>query len=168
MKPQALLTGSLLAFVALSIGYLIVNETTDHGPAPLTGSPSVATPSEQPAADVTSTHTVVAYYFYGNIRCQTCRKLEAYTAESITTSFTNELSTGLLEWKTTNVDDTENEHFIEDYQLTSRAVVLVRVVGGKETEWKNLKRIWDLVPDKAAFQKYITDETSGFLKKAGM
>ena len=165
MKPKTVATTALLVFVAASIAYLVVKETgsPDQRVAdnePHSGSGVSHAPNDQMKA---TGHKVVAYYFFGNVRCQTCKKLEAYTAERIA-SFTNELSTGLLEWRTANVDEKENEHFVKDYELTSRAVVLVRVVDGKEVEWKNLASIWDLVGDKKAFQEYISEETLGYLE----
>ena len=33
----------------------------------------------------------VAYYFHGNMRCATCRKLEAYSEEAITKGFAEDL-----------------------------------------------------------------------------
>lgn len=168
MKPKTVATTALLVFVAASIVYLVVKETgsrdhrvADSGPSSGSGLRSKTDASTE---QVNATgHKVVAYYFFGNVRCQTCKKLEAYTAESIA-SFTNELSTGLLEWRTANVDDKENEHFVKDYELTSRAVVVIRMVDGEELEWKNLASIWDLVGDKKAFQKYISEETLGYLQ----
>ena len=177
MKPKAIATGALLAFVVVSIGYLIAKETRSPKPdAKEQGNDAVAASEQVPVAGTTdepsnatkSVHTVVAYYFHGNVRCQTCRKLEAYTSESVATSFANELADGRLQWRTVNVDKKANEHFVKDYELTSRSVVLVEMVGGKQLGWKNLASIWNLVADKAAFQKYIADETAGFLKKENM
>jgi hypothetical protein len=174
MKPKAIITGALLAFVAVSLGYSILKEARHSEPdAQKEIGPFLASSEHSPAAsilgvtagDIRHDQEVVAYYFYGNVRCQTCKKIEAYTADVISRSFTNELSTGLLAWKTANVDERENEHFVGDYELTSRAVVLVRMADGKQTEWKNLAHIWDLVGDKDAFQKYIADEAKAFLKK---
>lgn len=167
MKPKTVVTVVLLAFVAASIVYLVLKETSSREPQAADTAPpskSVVSTTNAPTEEAVSTeHKVAAYYFFGNVRCQTCRKIESYTAESIA-SFTNELSTGLLEWRTANVDEKENEHFVKDYELTSRSVVLVHMVDGKQTEWKNLASIWDLVGDKEAFQKYISDETTEFLE----
>ena len=173
MKAKSIITGVLLAFVAVSIGYLIIKEQRAADPIAQEEGGLEATALKQPLAkDVTGGSaevielgdTVVAYYFYGDVRCQTCKKLEAYTSESILTSFTNELSTGALKWETVNTDEKENEHFVTDFELTSRSVVLVKWVDGKQTEWKNLERIWDLVGEKGTFQKYITEEARAFLK----
>ena len=173
MKAKSLITGILLGFVAVSIGYLIIKEQRASDPVAEEEGGLKATALKRPSAKgvtggsaevIELGDTVVAYYFYGNVRCQTCKKLEAYTSESILTSFTNELSTGALKWETVNTDEKENEHFVTDFELTSRSVVLVKWVDGKQTEWKNLERIWDLVGDKGDFQKYITEEARAFLK----
>lgn len=177
MKPKAITTVALLAFVAVSIGYLIIKETRFPASDPneqrsdavvASGQTTVTGVANGPSNATESAHSVVVYYFYGNVRCQTCRKLEAYTSESITTTFANELADGRLQWRTANTDEKENEHFVKDYELTSRAVVLVEMVDGKQVGWKSLASIWDLVADKESFQKYITDETAAMLKKGGM
>ena len=62
-----------------------------------------------------------------------------------------------------NVESTENQHFIEDYQLRTRSVVLVELQDGKQIRWKNLEKVWQLVQDKDAFFNYIQEETGEFL-----
>ena len=71
-----------------------------------------------------------------------------------------------LEWRTVNVELPENQHFVEDFQLATRTVVLVRVVDGVNMEWKRLDRVWELVRDKPAFVDYIWDNTNDFLADA--
>jgi len=67
-----------------------------------------------------------------------------------------------------NVENPDNEHFIFDFRLASRSVVLERIANGKRQEWKNLRRVWELVrSDKRAFLKYIQDETNAYLKATG-
>lgn len=172
MKPRAIATGALLTFVVVSMAYLIIKETRLPASDPneqgndavvASGQTTVTGVANGPSNATESAHSVVAYYFYGNVRCQTCRKLEAYTSESIRTTFTNELAAGRLQWRTVNVDEPANEHFVKDYDLTSRAVVLVELVDGQQARWKDLVQIWDLVGDKEKFQKYIADETTAFL-----
>ena len=108
---------------------------------------------------------VIAYYFHGNFRCSTCRAIEALSQESIQTGFAEALKQGILEWKVVNVEEPANRHFIKDYQLYSKSLVLVKMEGDKQLEWKNLDRIWELVRDKPAFLKYVQAEISGYLKK---
>ena len=152
MKPKIIATVVLLLFVAASVGYLVVQETRGK----------TATDMPSPEAN-----KVVAYYFHGNVRCTTCRTIEAYAEEAIRTGFAAALENGHLEWRTVNIDDPANDHFILDFQLTTRSVVLERIVDGKHQDWKNLNRVWDLVRgDKAIFVEYVQNETRVFLETA--
>ncbi len=106
---------------------------------------------------------VVAYYFYGNMRCATCRKLEAYSEEAITEGFAEEITLGGLIWLTVNTDDKEHEHFVTDFELVTKALVLVEYVDGEVERYKNLDRIWKLVGDKDAFIEYVQAGTREFI-----
>ena len=106
---------------------------------------------------------VVAFYFHTTQRCVTCRMIETFTLEAIETGFSDDLEDRRLVWLPVNVQEPHHEHFIQDYQLTSKAVVLVEMVGEEQTRWKNLDQVWFLVRDKKAFQAYIQKETRDFL-----
>jgi hypothetical protein len=106
---------------------------------------------------------VVAYYFHVTVRCQTCRAIEAYSKEAIEKGFAGDLKSGAIEWRLVNVQLPENRHFIQDYRLFTRSLVLVKVRNGKQVEWRNLERVWDLVGDKAQFQKYVQTNVKDYL-----
>ena len=105
----------------------------------------------------------MAYYFHGNKRCSTCRKLEAYSEEAITGGFAPELESGELEWRVVNTDDKANAHFVTDFELVTKSVVLVEYRDGEVVRWKNLKLVWQLVGDEDGFVRYVRDETRDFL-----
>ena len=132
--------------------------------------PQTADTENEPQIPVTSekkvTHRkVVAYYFHGNMRCMTCRTIEAYTKEAIDTAFAEALKDNRLEWQVINVEEPSNEHFVQDFQLVTRSVVIAEVVDGKCIRWKNLQRVWELVRgDKEGFLKYVQDETKAYLE----
>ncbi len=106
---------------------------------------------------------VIAYYFYTNYRCQSCYTIEKYTKESLEGNFEDELTSGELVFKPVNIEEKENEHFLGDYQLYTKSVVLSLVKDGEETKFKNLKKVWELLRNKDEFYKYIEEETKGFL-----
>jgi len=106
---------------------------------------------------------VVAMYFHGNARCATCRKIEAYSDEAIAQGFVLELESGRLEWRVVNIDEPANKHFIEDFQLVTRSVVLVEYRDGNVLRWSNLDKVWQLVRSKEKFVDYIQEETTEFL-----
>ena len=106
---------------------------------------------------------VVAFYFHGNVRCATCKKIEAYADEAVHSGFPEALEEGALAWRVVNIDDEGNRHFIQDFQLVTRSVVLAEIRGGKVVRWQNLDKVWQLVRDKERFVDYIQGETGDFL-----
>ena len=106
---------------------------------------------------------IVAYYFHGNTRCSTCRMLEAYSNEAITGGFASELENGELEWLVVNTDDKANAHFVTDFELVTKSVVLVEYRDGEVVRFRNLKLIWQLVGDQDGFIRYVRDETADFI-----
>ena len=171
MKSKKALTVILLVFVGCSLGYLIVKESgvntvverpAEEALAAVEEVPVAAEPPEDKAQQEAE-RKIVAYYFHGNVRCMTCRKLEAFSREAINTGFAQELQQGRLEWRIVNVDEPTNRHFIEDYQLHTRSLVLVDMHNGKQTRWKNLDKIWQLVRNKQGFFQYVQSEINEYL-----
>jgi len=131
--------------------------------AALSSSGIIFSPLALAAEDAKDAH-VVAYYFHGTFRCPTCHKLEQYSKEAIETNFKDALTSGKLEFKVVNVEDKGNEHFVNDYQLYTKSLVLSLVKDGKEIKSKNLIKIWEYVGNKQRFFEYVTSEVQDFLK----
>ncbi|MBU1707058.1 FeoB-associated Cys-rich membrane protein [bacterium] len=109
-------------------------------------------------------HKIIAYYFHSTNRCATCLKIEKYSHESIENGFADALKDGRLEWQMVNTDFEENEHYVNDFQLYTKSLVLVEMQDGKQIRWKNCEKVWELLHDKDAFQSYVQNEVRGFLK----
>ena len=107
---------------------------------------------------------VIAYYFHGSFRCPTCRNLEQYAKEAIENNFEEELGKGSLIFKVVNVEDKGNAHFVNDYRLYTKSLVLSLVNDDKEVKHKNLDKIWEYVKDRAKYMNYIKTEVNDFLK----
>jgi len=108
---------------------------------------------------------VVAYYFHGNLRCRTCRTIEAYSEEAIRTEFADDLASGRLAWRVVNVEEPENKHFAKDFELVTKSLVLAEYEDGEVTRWENLNRVWQLVRDKERFLEYVRRSTREFLRE---
>lgn len=117
---------------------------------------------------VTAAEKVIAYYFHGNARCPTCRKLEQYSREAIESNFKDELASGKLEFRAVNVDEAGNGHYVKKYDLYTKSLVLSKVDEGREVGSKNLDKIWELVRYKQKFFDYVTKEIRHFLFLEGM
>jgi hypothetical protein len=158
MKARRVIQIALLLFVTVSVIYLISQESkrTVASASGNSGVPA-ATTGNAPQAKV------IAYYFHGNFRCVSCRKLESVSHEAVQNGFGDELKRGDLQWQTINVEQRENEHFASDYRLFSRSLVLVRFKDGKQVEYKNLMKAWELLGDEGALQKYVQSEVRAYL-----
>jgi hypothetical protein len=127
--------------------------------------PNLSALAEQSPAPKTGAHKVIAYYFHTNTRCSTCIKIEAYSKEAIEKGFVDELKNGTLEMRIVNYENPENRHFMKDYKLVSKSLVLVNTIDGKQTEWTNLKMVWQLTGRKDAFLNYVRKEVRSYLAK---
>jgi hypothetical protein len=120
-------------------------------------------PAAARADTAAAAHRVVAYYFHTNFRCVNCRRIEAYSREAVEAAFPQELKDGRLIWKVVNVEEKGNEHFVKDYQLYTKSLVLVDEAGGKRTRWKNCTKVWEFLSDKEGFLRYVQGEVRGYL-----
>ena len=124
--------------------------------------------AEDPAgADAAAAQTpstgVVAYYFHGDFRCRTCLAIERQAHETITADFADELASGRLIWRALNIEEPGNEHFVEDFKLVTRSLVLVSYRDGKVQRFQNLDKVWQLVRDEELFSQYVRESTRAFL-----
>ena len=174
MGPKKAITVILLLFVVLSVGFLAVKGIHSNDAAQRTEN-TVATESSSPETPTTAQQLIVdpkadvdvVYYFMTSQRCPSCMKIEAFTREAVEQNFSEKLAEKDLVWKIVKVDEPQNRHFIQDYQLYTKSVVLVRYRDGKQVEWKNLDKVWNLLGDKVAFQDYITGEVKAFIGTEG-
>jgi len=154
MKARKILTLALLAFVASSLLFLVLRTPHSHDRPPAVGD---AGAMERPDRQVLVT------YFHRTVRCPTCRKFEAWGRKAVEDGFPGEVAAGKLAWRVINVDEPGNEHFIEDYGLVTKSIIVSETRRGEQIRWKNLDRIWDLAGDENAFLSYVRDEIASFL-----
>lgn len=133
----------LLCFAVASLGWAIYRET-----AARTALAAVQPAVPVPAAD----KTLTVYYFHGNQRCPTCRRIEELTRKTLETDFPAKLKSGDIVFESVNLDEPRNEHFIADFALDSKIVVMRK--GSKFTAFPE---VWTLVRNPEAFSTYIRD-----------
>lgn len=173
MKARTIITAGLLAFVFAALGFLVIRESRPGpeidnaraGPTEVRRNPIHASPSPHEEAGHEGPDRVIAYYFLGTVRCPSCRRIEAYSNEAIHQGFAGALNDGRLEWRVVNVEERGNEHFLKDYQLYTKSLVLAKIRGGTQIEWKNLERVWELLGDKDAFIRYVQEEVRGYVEE---
>ena len=108
---------------------------------------------------------VEVYYFHGNFRCPTCFKIEQYSREAVESNFKDELGSGKITFRAVNIEEKGNEHFVNDYQLYTRSLIISLVKDGKETKYSNLTKVWEHIRNKEIFFEYVKKEITNYLKE---
>ena len=141
-----------------------ITASKEKNPEANKSKPQVTEKAADKESGQTATHTVVIFYFYTQPRCVSCRNIEEFTKEAIEKKFKTELEDGRLVWKSVDLKADGNWHYVEDFQLRSKSVILADYTGRNEDKekligWRNLELVWQFLRDKPAFLKYIQDET---------
>lgn len=106
---------------------------------------------------------VVMTYFLIGTRCTSCKKIEALARETAERDFAAELAANRLVFRVIDTGEPANRHYLNDYKLTSKTVVISRRIDGKETTWKDMKNVWELFEDAPAYHAYLGAQIREFL-----
>jgi len=105
---------------------------------------------------------IQVYYFHRTMRCPSCEKIEFLAKTAVEEAFAGELATGGMQWRAVNIDEPDNRHFEDKYRLQAQSVVVSELRDGKETRWKNLEKVWDLLDNDSEFIRYVQDEVRAY------
>ncbi len=150
----------------LSIGIAILAGCSDAPDRPEAKQPPSAHGVTEAPDPTTASTQVIAYYFHGTIRCETCLKIETQAREAIERRFSLEMAAKRLIFKAVNYDQPENAHFSNDFKLPCPSLVLVRQTAGKDEKWKLLAETWEHVENPIKFSEYVEGEVEKFLSEA--
>ena len=131
-------------------------DTAAVGNAP---APRPTSPQTEPAHPF----KVVAYYFHRTIRCPSCLRIEEYAKNAVESMFPQEIADGVVEWRTLNMERTDNARFVESFKLETPSLILERIEGNVRRDWKNLDKVWDLLHDQGVFTVYVHEELEKML-----
>jgi len=175
MSTKTIVTAVLLLFVVVSLAVLVAKETGRNGvSAASSGEPPVGVDSDtglQQAGAVPGIdydldgpeRQITVYYFCNTVRCPSCHKIENWSHEAVSASFEDEIEDGIVRWQIINTDFKENQHYIDDYELFTKQVILVERVKGEQLRWRNLGQVWDLLGSQEKFAEYIASEIERFI-----
>ena len=118
-------------------------------------------PEKKAAKD---TPQFIAYYFFTNKRCGPCILIEQLAEEAVTTKFKDELAAGKLQWHGVNMQQAENKHFIQDFQLYTKSVIIAEYKEGKPVRYENLKDAWKLYHNESKYIDYVAGNIKKFME----
>ena len=145
----------LLTIVAIGIGTFVWGKISPD-PAVTTAStdPSAAT-TEANATQASEQPSVVVTYFTTDVRCVSCKTIESLTRESLARDFAGPLESGQVHFQTINIDRAENKHYIQEYDLSFKTVVVAGPLQSADTDWEKLDDVWRLLNAPADFAAYV-------------
>jgi len=108
---------------------------------------------------------IIAYYFHTTHRCATCLKIENSSKAAIEKYFKKEMEEGKISFVSINIEEENNRHYIQDYKLYTKSLILSIVQGEKEVKWKNLDKVWLKIRNEEEFNNYIKEEVESFLNE---
>ncbi|UCF89349.1 MAG: hypothetical protein JSV70_03680 [bacterium] len=109
---------------------------------------------------------IVVYYFHRKFRCQSCDILEFTLQKTLQVTYSDQFIAGKLAMCVINVDQPENRHYLEQFQILSNSVVIVRKRSGVVARYKTLESIWDVSQDREAIDSLLRTEVAAFLSES--
>ena len=107
---------------------------------------------------------LIVYYFHATARCTECINIENFTKEIVEKEFSKEKKSVKMIFRPLNIEDSVNDHYIDDFKLDVSTVILSKVINNKQVGWKNLEHVWKYADDKPLFFKYVKNGIKDFLK----
>ncbi len=148
MNWKKVITNLLLAFVLVSIGHAVGAERTRRALA----AAGAAVAVETPAASAQGSRLIL-YYMHGTFRCATCNRIETLAHDVAHRDFADALADGRLEWRVANFQ--LEAALAARYGVGASTLVLVRMDGDRERDFRRLDGVWQTVQNAEAFTEYV-------------
>ena len=155
-------------FSILLLGFVVVSLTLAFRKvAPQAESGSQATAAVQTSGAVSVSEALAtklaatqfsAVYFHSPHRCPTCRKIESFAQEALT----SEIDTGKLAWQTADYTSDVDASLVDQFKVFTSTVVLVETQDGNVVRWKNLEEVWDYTSEQSDFTAFINQAWADF------
>ncbi len=154
-KSSLVVLMTVFAFL-MTAGFLLAQENT---------APAKEKAESEKQVVSTKTPEYIFYFFHVTKECGFSKRIEAMAKDCLDKKFSKQVKDGRLQWRKLNTDLKENKHFIKDYKLDGKAIVLVETASKKDAKqrFKNLEEMWKHVKDELEFKKFIAAELSLFI-----
>lgn len=104
------------------------------------------------------------YAFHGTRQCETCKNMKANTKATLDKYFIEELKSGKIIYQVIDVDDSKNEKLAEKFEATGTALMVNKVVNGKDSivDWSDFA--FDKANDETIFIPELKTKIESILK----
>jgi len=122
-----------ILFLFLSIGLLLAACNNSNPKA------ENETTKVETSTFVAKQNRLEVYCFHGTRQCETCKNMKANTKTTLDKYFATQLKDSSIVFSIIDVDDEKNEKLAEKFQATGTALMLNKVVNGKDSiiDWSD-------------------------------
>lgn len=119
------------------------------------------TAAESPK-NIVKQNRLEVYCFHGTRQCETCKNMKANTKTALDKYFSSQLKDSSIVFAIVDVDDEKNEKLAEKFQATGTALMINKVVNGKDSivDWS------DFAFEKANNNEVFISELKTMIEKA--
>jgi hypothetical protein len=135
----------------------------EQQPAPAVA-PAPAAPAPQPAPAATAAEVVVTF-FTEAVPCKVTAKVEGLCRQAVEAAFATELKSGALVYRVLSTESPENEHYLDEYDIGSKALVVARQENGKDAEFVPCHDIWIMIEEPKELADYVQKPIRDYLAK---
>jgi hypothetical protein len=116
-----------------------------------------------PVTDAAAKADVVVTYFTTNVRCDSCRKIEALSRRAVLEGFPEQVAAGRVAFRIVNTDEPEHAHYVDHYSITNKIVIVSHQRDGKEIEWTPRQDVWLHFEEPPEFFAYVREPIQAYL-----
>ena len=91
-------------------------------------------------------HSVIEVkYFHATIRCASCVQIEDFITQTLSLAFQKEMKDSTVQFSSLDFMEPEIEPMMDIYGFDTQALIITKVVDGKEVEYKNLLYLQNVI-----------------------
>lgn len=102
------------------------------------------------------------YYFHSSARCYSCKTLEQYAREALDEKYSQEMESGLIDFRSINIDKAANKDIARKYQASGSSLFFNPIRDGRDNIEQDTT-VWRLLGDEAKFNQYIEGRVNYYL-----
>jgi len=121
----------LIVLMSVTVLFTACNNSTPKA--------EIETAKVETQATVTKQNRLEVYCFHGTRQCETCKNMKANTKTALDKYFASQLKDSSIVFSVIDVDDAKNEKLAEKFQATGTALMINKVVNGKDSiiDWSD-------------------------------
>lgn len=137
---------------------------TEEKPCCSGGDKSKCSNDKSTTSIIESKNRLEVYAFHGTRQCETCKNMKANTQATLDKFFAKELKAGQIVYQIIDVDDAKNEKLAEKFQATGTALMINKVVNGKDNiiDWSDFA--FDKANDANVYMPELKSKITTVLK----